>query len=203
IPAAERSGGIARLGGWALRQTCAALQRLQRAGHPEVRLSVNVSPLQILRGQPFADDAQAAIEAHGIVPGRLELEISESVFLHDAEQAVKTLRALADCGVSLALDGIGRDYFSPAYLRRLPFRAMKIDRRCIGDAERDAYSDSIIRSSLLLAQGLGLEAIAEGVESEAQLAFLYQAGYRRAQGKLLGQPMPLDDLMARLQDGEH
>lgn len=202
IPVAERSGSIAKLGGWALHQACAALQRLQRAGHAEVRLSVNVSPLQILRGQPFADDALAAIEGHGIAPGRLELEISESVFLHNAEQAVKALSALAEHGVSLALDGIGRDYFSPAYLRRLPFRAMKIDRRCIGDALRDPYSDSIVRSSLLLAQGLGLEAIAEGVETDEQLAFLRQAGYRHAQGKLLGYPMTLAELVCRLQEAE-
>ncbi|MBI2306050.1 MAG: EAL domain-containing protein [Rhodocyclales bacterium] len=198
IPIAERSGTIAKLGGWALRQACAALNRLRRAGHPQVRLSVNVSPQQILRGQPFADDALAAVEDHGIAPGQLELEISESVFLHNPELAVKTLGALAAGGVSLALDGIGKDYFSPAYLRHLPFRAIKIDRQCTGDALRDPYCDSVVRSSLLLAQGLGLEAIAEGVENAEQLAFLRHAGYRHAQGNLLGSPMPLADLMRRL-----
>ncbi|MFC5299879.1 EAL domain-containing protein [Azospira restricta] len=200
IPIAERSGSIAKLGGWALRQACRALKRLARAGHPQLRLSVNVSPQQILRGQAFADDALAAIADHDLAPGRLELEISESVFLHNPEQAVKTLGTLAERGVSLALDGIGKDYFSPAYLRHLPFRAIKIDRQCIGDALSDPYCDSVARSSLLLAQGLGLEAIAEGVETDAQLAFLDQAGYRHAQGNLLGSPMPLADLIRRLDD---
>ncbi len=199
IPIAERSGSIARLGGWALRQACAALQRLQRAGHAGVRLAVNVSPLQILRGKPFADDALAALKDYDIAPGRLELEISESVFLHNPEQAVKTLGTLSASGVSLALDGIGKDYFSPAYLRHLPFRAIKIDRQCTGDAVRDPYSDSILRSSLLLAQGLGLEAIAEGVEGDEQLALLREAGYRHAQGNLLGSPVTLADLLRLLQ----
>jgi predicted signal transduction protein with EAL and GGDEF domain len=202
IPIAERSGSIARLGGWALRQACSALRRLQRAGHPDVRVSVNVSPLQILRGQPFADDALAAMHDYGTPPGRLELEISESVFLHNAEQAVKTLGALAASGVSLALDGIGKDYFSPAYLRHLPFRAIKIDRQCTGEAQHDPYCESVLRSSLLLAEGLGLEAIAEGIESEEQLVFLRTAGYRNAQGNLLASPLTLAALIQRLQAGD-
>ncbi|MFA7292728.1 MAG: EAL domain-containing protein [Rhodocyclaceae bacterium] len=198
IPIAERSGAIARLGGWALRQACAALHRLRTSGHPQVRISVNVSPSQILRGQPFADDVLAAITEHGIAPQQLELEISESVFLHATEQAAKMLGALAASGISLVLDGIGKDYFSPAYLRHLPFRAIKIDRQCTSEALRDPYCDSVVRSSLLLAQGLGLEAIAEGVETEAHLAFLREAGYRHAQGNLLGSPIPLADLLLRL-----
>lgn len=199
IPIAERSGSIAKLGGWALRQACAALRRLQQAGHPEIRLSVNVSPLQILRGQPLADDVLAAMNDFGIGPGRLELELSESIFLHNPEEAVKTLGTLAASGVSLALDGIGKDYFSPGYLRHLPFRAIKIDRHCTSDAQRDPYCEAIIRSSLLLAQGLGLEVIAEGVETAEQLAFLRQAGYSHAQGNLLGSPMTLAELSHRLQ----
>ncbi|HEX5803274.1 MAG TPA: EAL domain-containing protein [Azospira sp.] len=202
IPIAERSGSIAKLGGWSLRQACAGLRRLRQAGHPEVRLSVNVSPLQILRGQPFADDVLAAMNDFGIEPGRLELELSESIFLHHPEDAVRTLGTLAANGVSLALDGIGKDYFSPGYLRHLPFRAIKIDRHCTSDAQHDPYCEAIIRSSLLLAQGLGLEVIAEGVETPEQLAFLRQAGYRRAQGNLLGSPMTLSELSLRLQHAD-
>lgn len=198
IPVAERTGGIARLGGWALSETCAALRRLARAGFPEIRLTVNVSPLQVLRGGDFSSDTLSAINEHAIAAHRLELEISESVFLHNAEQAVATLGALTDKGVAIALDGIGRDYFSPAYLRQLPFRAMKIHRRCVADAMEDPYNDAIVRSSLLLAQGLGIDAIAEGVESEAQLFFLREAGYRYAQGQFIAQPLSLTELIERL-----
>lgn len=201
IPTAERSGSIIKLGAWALRQACAALAHLQRAGHTDIRLSVNVSPLQILCGKPFADDVLAAINDCGIPHGHLELEISEGVFLHNPEQAIKILSALADNGVSLALDGIGKDHFSPGYLRHLPFRSIKIDRHCTSSAPYDPYCNSIVRSSLLLARGIGIEAIAEGVENHEQLAFLRHAGYQRAQGNLLGYPMTLDELTHRLDIG--
>jgi len=199
IPLAERAGSITALGGWALHRACAALQHLRHAGHAGIRLSVNVSPLQILRGKPFADDVLSAMRDFSIEPGQLELELSEGIFLHNPEQAVDALGTLAAHGVSLALDGIGRDYFSPGYLRHLPFRAIKIDRACTAGAGHDAYCDAILRSSLLLAQGLGLEVVAEGVETEAQLALLREAGYRRAQGNLLGSPATLADLAQRIE----
>lgn len=198
IPTAERSGSIVRLGGWALRRACAALAHLQKAGHTDIRLSVNVSPLQILRGKPFADDVLAAISEYGVPRGHLELEISEAVFLHNPEQAIEILSALAGNGVSLALDGIGKDNFSPGYLRHLPFRSIKIDRHCTSGAPYDPYCNSIVCSSLLLARGIGIEAIAEGVENLEQLELLRHAGYLRAQGNFLGYPMTLNELTHRL-----
>lgn len=198
IPLAEKTGIIVELGNWVLHQACAALTQIQRSGRPDFRISVNISPLQILRGEAFVDDVCTALAVHPLTPRTLELEISEAVFMRNPRQTVEVLEALLARGVSLALDGFGKDYFSPGYLRHLAFRAIKIDRHCIGDAATDPYYSSIAKSSLLLAASLGLEAIAEGVENREQRLFLENIGYRHAQGNLFGKPMPLEHLRQRI-----
>jgi EAL domain-containing protein (putative c-di-GMP-specific phosphodiesterase class I) len=197
IPAAEASGLIHSLGGWALRTACRQAAVWRAAGRP-IKMAVNVSAAQ-LRQAEFAKLVQEALRGAGLEPALLELELTESVFLDPSkEQIHKTLRQLAELGVTLAIDDFGTGYSSLAYLKHFPFDEVKLDSLFVADIGRRPGAGSIAAAVVTLAHSLGKRVTAEGVETREQLAFLREQGCDAAQGFLLARPGPADGMVRLL-----
>lgn len=189
IPVAEDTGMILPIGQWVLEQACAEL--LQWKEDPlrcRWQLAVNVSPRQF-RQPNFVDLVRDALA--GADPQQLKLELTESLVLDDVEDAIVKMRMLRELGVSFALDDFGTGYSSLAYLRRLPLDQIKIDRSFVSDAAEDGENVGIILAIISMSRSLGLQVIAEGVETQAQRDFLARNGCNAYQGYLFGRPMPL------------
>jgi len=190
IPIAEQCGQIEQLGDWALRAACAAARK--ELSHLVV--SVNVSPLQLRDGR-FVDRVRDALAEFQLDPSRLELEITETAFMEDAEGALTQMHALRELGVRIGLDDFGTGYSSLAYLRRFPFDSLKIDRSFIEQALDGADVRAIIEMIARLSSTLGMRTVCEGVETSAQLAALTKAGCQEVQGYLVSTPLPLSDFV--------
>jgi predicted signal transduction protein with EAL and GGDEF domain len=190
IPLAEDIGLIVPIGEWVLRQACA-----EAAGWPDcIRLAVNLSAAQF-RAPGLADTIVGILRDSGVGPHRLELEITETLLLHDSEDTLATLHRLRDVGISIAMDDFGAGYSSLSTLRRFPFTRVKIDRSFIADVGRSGHtSGAIVRAVADLCAALGMAATVEGVETEAQLAWLAAQGFATAQGYMLGRPMRVPEL---------
>ncbi len=199
IPLAEETGLILELGEWVLREACLTLRRWQTAGMDELSMSVNVSALQLLRGD-FPGVVERVLAETGLAPGRLELELTESVIMANAEQTAHKLRAFRRTGVSLAIDDFGTGYSSLAYLRRLPINTLKIDKEFIGDLSNDPDDASITTTVIAMAHSLGLNVVAEGVETPEQLEFLRAQGCDEIQGFWLSPPLEPEPCLAFLRD---
>ena len=182
IPVAERSGFIVAIGSWVLRQAVqqAALWREQGR---QLLMSINVSALQFQQVD-FVDSVSRAFAEVGLVPQWLELELTESILIQDAQEALHRLQALAELGVKLAIDDFGTGYSSLAYLKRFPISRLKIDRSFIQGLPGDESDAGIVQAIANMARALRLELIAEGVESEAQRQFMLQVGCEQYQGFL-------------------
>jgi EAL domain-containing protein (putative c-di-GMP-specific phosphodiesterase class I) len=152
-------------------------------------VSVNVSARQFHQSDLVAM-TRGALEATGLDPRRLELEITESVAMLNVEQAVATLAALRDMGVRLAFDDFGTGYASLGYLKRFPIHSLKIDQGFVRDVGQDPADAAIVRAVIEMAHALGLTAVAEGVETVEQLEFLARHGCDAFQGWLSGRPFP-------------
>jgi diguanylate cyclase (GGDEF)-like protein len=185
IPVAEETGLIQPIGEWVLREACRTA-----AGWPgQVRVAVNMSPVQFRNPRLF-DTVQAAIAEARLSPDRLEIEITESLLLTDSEQTLETLHRLRDLGVRIALDDFGTGYSSLSYLRRFPFDKIKIDRSFMRDLTRKGDSLAIIKAIIGLGHSLGMELVAEGVETEEQLNAVREQGCNEVQGFYFSPPMP-------------
>jgi diguanylate cyclase (GGDEF)-like protein len=188
IPLAEESGLIVPIGEWILREACR-----EAASWPKpLRIAVNLSPLQFQRGDLPGLVHRILLET-GLAPPRLELEITESVLIGDFSRAVSILRRLKALGVRIAMDDFGTGYSSLSYLQSFPFDKIKIDRAFISNVEHNQQSAAIVRAVLGLAHGLSLPVLAEGVETEDQLAFLKAESCNEVQGYLIGRPLPIED----------
>ncbi len=198
IGLAEETGSIVELGRWVLARALADLAgpALRPSG---LRLSINVSVVQLKRDPGFVDFIRARLAAHGIAPGRLELEITESLFLDPSLPMLgRRLTELAQLGVHLSIDDFGTGYSSLAYINRFPFDRIKIDRSFVHAAGRDKGAQAIIRAIVNLSEALAKKTTAEGVEETDQLAFLDQLNCNEAQGYLFGRPVPLPELVQKL-----
>jgi diguanylate cyclase (GGDEF)-like protein/PAS domain S-box-containing protein len=189
IPVAEEARLIAPIGEWVLRTAC-----MEAANWPEdVRIAVNVSPEQ-LTNPSFVAAVLSALAQSGLESRRLELEVTESVFMNEDAGALRVLDQLMALGVQLSLDDFGTGYSSLGYLSRTRFNTIKIDRSFVVGASRNtAESLAIIRAVVTLAQSLGMTTTAEGVETEAELAMVRQLGCNKVQGFYFGRPMPAQD----------
>ena len=187
IPLAEESGLIAPLGEWILRTACCEAATWP----PHLNVAVNLSPVQFRHGDLAGLVHQVLIDT-GLSPSRLELEITESVLIDDLSRALLILRRLKAFGVRIAMDDFGTGYSSLSTLQAFPFDKIKIDRSFIANLDR-APSATIVRAVLALGRGLNLPVVAEGVETQAQLAFLAREGCAEMQGYLLGRPLPIED----------
>jgi diguanylate cyclase (GGDEF)-like protein len=188
IPIAEDNGLIVPIGDWVLEQACAQAVRWQRAGAPELRISVNVSPVQF-HNRDLVQAVRRVLERSGLAPHHLELEITERVLMAHTDANLKTLRGLKALGVRISIDDFGIGHSSLGYLRRFPFDELKLDRSFIGVLENDASAMAIVRATLNLGRNLGLDAVAEGVETAEQLALLDAEGCRLAQGYFFSPPV--------------
>ena len=192
IPLAEQSGQILPLGRFVLRQACAQLARW--AQHPvsaHLGLSVNVSARQF-RHADFVAEVLEVLAEFAVTPGRLTLELTESMLLGNVPDAIARMEQLRKAGVVFSLDDFGTGYSSLGYLKRLPLQQIKIDRSFVRDVLDDPNDSAIVRTILALAQSLDLHVVAEGVESVGQLSFLRLHGCTGFQGYLFGRPAPLE-----------
>ena len=196
IPLAEESGLILSLGDWVLNEACRQLRRwAAQPAMAHLTMAVNISARQI--HQPdFVDQVLAAIHTAGVQPYHLKLELTESLLLEDTEEIILKMTALKACGVGFSLDDFGTGYSSLAYLKRLPLDQLKIDKSFVHDLLTDPNDAAIASSIITLAQSLGLNVIAEGVETEAQRQRLEALGCYTYQGYLFGHPVPADMLFA-------
>lgn len=193
VPVAEKSGLIAEIGAWVLERACLEAERFL----PGLSISVNVSPVQLMR-EHFLGDVQRALTRSGLAPHRLEVEITESIFVDDAPRALANLHGLKQLGVQIALDDFGTGYSSLAYLRRFPFDTLKIDRAFVRELLTHHDARAIVRTIVDLAGTLGMQTVAEGVEEPAQLEVLRLAGCSAMQGYLVARPLPLEQLLPLL-----
>jgi diguanylate cyclase (GGDEF)-like protein len=191
IPIAERSGVIREIGMWVLREACA----VAASALPGLVISVNVSPAQ-LHDDAFIACVRDALRASGLDPFRLELEITESVFIDDVQGALQRLHALRALGVRVALDDFGTGYSSLAYLRRFPFDTLKIDRAFVNELMNSIDTRAIVQMIAQLAVTLNMRTVAEGVESPAQLSAVTAVGCDEVQGWLVSPACPLDEFLA-------
>jgi len=197
ISLAEVTGLIIAFGPWVLRTACAQTREWQEAGHAELGVAVNLSARQFQHPDLVAQ-VRRALEETKLDPAFLELEITESSAMH-GEAAVHTLRELKALGVRIAIDDFGTGYSSLSYLRRFPIDTLKIDRSFIADITRDPDDAAIATAVIALAHTLKLRVVAEGVETEEQVAFLSARRCDRVQGFLFGAPLPAEDSSGRLE----
>ncbi len=193
IPLAEDSGLIFPIGAWVLETACRQLKAWE--ANPRTRalsLAINVSARQF--HQPdFVEQVWDQVKRSGIKPAMLKLELTESVVLDRIDEVVSRMQQLKALGFSFSLDDFGTGYSSLSYLKRLPLDQVKIDQSFVRDITHDPNDAAIVRAILAMSESLGLQVIAEGVETEAQRAMLYQFGCELYQGYLFGRPAPIEE----------
>jgi EAL domain-containing protein (putative c-di-GMP-specific phosphodiesterase class I) len=197
VPVAEETGLIVPLGRWVLREACRQLAAWDAAGAAggdgPLQVSVNVSGRQ-LQDPSLVADVEAALADAGVAPGRLVVEITESVMMHDAEATRARLMALKALGVRVAIDDFGTGYSSLAYLRQFPVDVLKIDKTFVDDVGRGGDESVLATAIVTLGRALALTTVAEGIEDAAQLARLRALGCARGQGHLFARPLAAADV---------
>ena len=189
IDHAEQTGLIIPIGQWVLETACAQLRAWAAIpSHRELCLAVNISQKQFCQ-HTFVAEVLALIKRYGIDASRLQLELTETMVVHDLEDLTRKMSVLVDHGVTFALDDFGTGYSSLSHLKRLPLSKLKIDRSFVSDVLTDSNSETIVRTVIGLGQSMGLSVIAEGVETHAQHQFLLDNGCLQFQGYLLGRPL--------------
>ncbi len=192
IPVAEASGLILAIGHWVLGEATRQLAAWDREGLPPLKLAVNVSSVQ-LRQPDLPAIVKRTVQDAGLGMHRLELELTEGAAMQDPQGAISILNALYENGTELSIDDFGTGYSSLAYLKNFPVGKLKIDRSFVRDIETDPGDRAIVEAIIRMATSLGMLTVAEGVETEAQLAYLRERGCYGMQGWLLAQPLAADD----------
>jgi diguanylate cyclase (GGDEF)-like protein len=193
IPVVENNGLIHTWGSWILKEACGMFMSIQGSISDAVYLAVNISANQIMEPE-YLDNVQKILEETGMIPDRLHMEITESVFFSDIEPAMNVVSALRNLGIRIVLDDFGTGYSSLYLLQQLSIDALKIDRSCIQNLNDSEKNRSIATSIIQLAHKMGMSVVAEGVETENQLAFLKENMCDELQGFLWGKPSTLDSL---------
>ncbi|WP_426211618.1 bifunctional diguanylate cyclase/phosphodiesterase [Massilia sp. TWP1-3-3] len=199
IALAEDTGMILPIGNWVIRQACIQNKAWQDAGLTRLRVAVNVSAHQFMVGT-VPQVVREALSESGLEARYLEVELTESVMMHDTEATAAQLTELTEMGVSISLDDFGTGYSSLGYLSRFMLDKLKIDQTFVRNITTEPRSAAIAQATIALAHGLSLVVIAEGVETEGQLAFLKAIGCDEVQGYLFSRPVPADE-MGRLMSG--
>lgn len=189
IPIAEESGLVMSLGKWVFREACRQLLEWQRDGLSRVKMSVNLSPVQ-LQDSTFVETVRGVLEETGLGPSLLELEVTESTLMVDPHRSAEILAQLRALGVRVAIDDFGTGYSSLAYLKMFKVDRIKIDRSFVGDVRESTSSEPLTLAIIAIANALGVDVIAEGVETEIQRDFLVTHGCREGQGFLYAQAVP-------------
>ncbi len=197
IPVAEETGLINPIGEWVLREACSQARAWQDAGYPRLQASVNCSAQQF-RLEGVVDTVARTLQQTGLPATCLELELTESVIIEHTEQVIVRFEALDSMGVQLSIDDFGTGYSSLSYLKRFPIHELKIDQSFVRDISTDPDDAAIVSAIIAIAHSLGLEVVAEGVETAEQLAFLKSLGCDRAQGYYFSKPLPADEFLKLL-----
>ncbi len=194
IPLAEETGLILRIGDWVLNEACRQIAQWRETGQPVVRIAVNVSARQFA-DPDFSVHLAAMLNRHGLGPSCLEIELTESAVMANPEQAIGQIRQLQDLGVLVSIDDFGTGYSSLSHLKRLPLNAIKVDRSFVRGVHTDANNSAIVAAVLALADALGKNTIAEGVETLEEEDHLRAAGCPVAQGYRYSPPLPAADFI--------
>ena len=199
VPILEQSGMIAAVGAWVTRAACAQARQWHDAGFPDMCVAVNLTGRQ-LREPALLEQVRAALDASGLPPHALELDLTESLLMEHAVEAAETMRALRELGVRLSIDDFGTGYSSLSHLKRLPVNSLKIDRSFIHDIVDDPNDVSITRAIIQLAHQLRLKVVAVGVETESQLGLLIGNGCDEIQGHFFSRACPVDEITVMLRE---
>jgi diguanylate cyclase (GGDEF)-like protein/PAS domain S-box-containing protein len=199
IPLAEETGLIVPIGEWVLRTACAQIKTWHATGFPAMHVAVNLSSVQ-LQQKNFADTVKKALRETGLEPQYLDLELTESLLMHDMEAVEKILKELKALGVLFSLDDFGTGYSSLSYLKRFPIDFLKIDRSFVNDINHDRYGAGIVRAIIVMAHTLGIKVIAEGVETAEQLEFLRAQECDITQGYFCSEPLATETFTDLLKD---
>ena len=192
IPVAEETRLIVPIGTWVLREACRQLRAWIDAGHPAVRMAVNISALQFARDD-FADTVASIITEFKVPPERLVLELTESVVMEDYDIVVSQMNLLRQCGVHIAMDDFGTGYSSLSYIHRIPVDVLKIDRSFVERLADPEGTRPIVEAVIAMAKHLGMTVVAEGVETAEQQTILENAGCNGFQGFLFARPLQPED----------
>jgi EAL domain-containing protein (putative c-di-GMP-specific phosphodiesterase class I) len=201
IPVLEETGLILPVGLWVLETACAQLRHWQDAGLPTVPIAINLSARQFQQAD-LDERVNEILHRHGISPTMIELELTESMLMHDPAQATRTLGKLKHTGVRLSVDDFGTGYSSLAYLKQFPLDTLKIDRAFIKSIPHDPNDVAIALAIVNLAHNLNLDVVAEGVETDAQARFLIEQGCDILQGFCFSRPVDADAFTTLLEKGE-
>jgi diguanylate cyclase (GGDEF)-like protein len=200
VSIAEDCGLILQIGSWVLREACLQARAWQQAGLPPITVAVNASALEF-RAKDFVENMRATLEDIGLEPHYLEIELTESVLMRDAESTDRALHALAELGVKLAIDDFGTGYSSLSYLRRFPIDTLKIDQSFVNQMTRNPDDATIVSAIISMGKSLQKRVIAEGVETAEQYASLLARHCDEGQGYYFGRPMVAQAFAALLQAG--
>ena len=192
IDVAEASGLIVQIGDWVLGEACAQSRRWSAAGLPALRIAVNISARQF-RSDDLVETVRRVLNDTGVEPGLIELEITESMIMHDIEQTSERLARLTDLGLEIAIDDFGTGYSSLAYLKQFPVQRLKIDKSFVAMLEAESDDAAIVEAIIRLGHSLRLKITAEGVETSQQLATLRALGCDEVQGYYFAKPMPANE----------
>jgi diguanylate cyclase (GGDEF)-like protein len=196
IAVAEHTGLIVDIGDWVMQTACAQLRAWRERGAKQLRMAVNVSPRQF-RGERLLTKVRECLAAHGLPAGCLQIEVTEGLVIRNQPEVGETLMALSELGVLLAMDDFGTGYSSLSYLKRFPFHALKIDRGFVRDLASDPDDRALVTAAICMGKGLGLSVVAEGVETDEQLAFLGEQQCDIVQGFLFSNPVTAEQFESR------
>jgi EAL domain-containing protein (putative c-di-GMP-specific phosphodiesterase class I) len=196
IEALEESGLMTEAGRWVLRDAARRPADLRAAGFDDVRITVNVSATQL--HHDLLTDIESVVRDFDLPHSALEIELTESVLMVNVESTIEQMRRVARLGVGFAVDDFGTGYSSLSYLKRLPIQRLKIDRSFVSGLGTDPDDEAICASVILLASSLGLDTVAEGVETDTQRDWLAEHGCGELQGYLFGRPAPFDEVLAMI-----
>ncbi len=199
IPLSEATGLICTLGEGVLREACRRAREWQLTGHRDLRLAVNLSPLQ-LKDEHIVETISRVLRETDFDPHRLELEVTESALINNEERARDVLEELRDLGIQISLDDFGTGFSSLSYLKRFPVHTLKIDRTFISGIGQGIEDEAITAAILSMAKDLGIRVVAEGIETEEQLRFLEERGCDEIQGYLLSPPLAPETFVAFLDE---
>jgi diguanylate cyclase (GGDEF)-like protein len=194
LPQAEDNGLIVPINEWVLHEACTQAVAWERMGLPPLRIAVNLSPVQFAK-QDVARHVMEVLEATGLEPSRLELELTENIVIQNNKSTSDNLRRLQELGVSFSIDDFGTGYSSLAYVKNFPVNRLKIDQGFIRNLENDLNDAAIVRAIVSLGHSLNLDVIAEGVERAEQLEILRKEGCDEVQGYLFSRPLPVKDFV--------
>ncbi len=199
LPLAEDNGLIIPISDWMLGAICRDLLAWNATGCEGIRLSLNLSPQYLDRGD-FYDKLQSTLSLHNISPSQVEVEVTENICIRNPQAAIQQLDKLCQLGVSVAIDDFGTGYSSLSYLHRFPIHTLKIDRSFVMEIQDGTGQFPVVLAIISIAKGLGLNLVAEGVETETQASYLQKSGCSIMQGYLYHKPMPQSRLLALLTD---